>query len=436
MTQPGIGGGGAVGLAIEVLSPPENLAATPQVTGGTLADNDYFYVVTAVNSSGETTISSEASATVSGGGGSGSVDLTWDAVTGGTTSDGNTLPGATSYNIYRDDVTGGPYGLVGSSTTASFTDDGGTSPGAAPPTINDALSYGAYNAPTKFFPVNSESLTFMQETIWRRPIRQSVDVIGAVPGNVHIEGDIEMEALEDVVPYFILASRVSATKVTSGSDLTYTFTPTPNATPVLSLSLTAERNGEVFGYTGCVVSQFTFTPSDGLLMFNLSIIGSDEIEGPVLVPTWPTTTPFGAGQYEISIAATQVFDTDTFEFMVNDNAEPQYRLKNTGRGAEYVKFGERECTITMERDFLNRTEYDEFKDLTQEEIFLRAEKTTTSYIQLTAPVSIKNTYEVGLSGQGELVRASIEYQNIINNDGDSFSIEVGTQEDIDVVTGT
>jgi hypothetical protein len=198
--------------------------------------------------------------------------------------------------------------------------------------------------------------------------------------------------------------------------------------------LTVVRNEEVFGYTGCVVSQFTFTPSDGLLMFNVSIIGSDESEQAMPSPVYTTTDPFGAGQYEVSIAGTQVFDTDTFEFMVNDNAEPQFRLKNTGRGAQYVKFGERETTITMERDFFNRDEYDEFKTLTEEEVYIRAEKSATNYVQVTAPVSIKNTFEVGLSGQGDLVRAAIEYMNVIDSSGDSFSIEVGTQENILVVS--
>jgi hypothetical protein len=224
-----------------------------------------------------------------------------------------------------------------------------------------------------------------------------------------------------------------AEKVTVGSDITYTFTPTPSAVPVLSLSITVVRNGVVFGYTGCVTGQFSFTPSDGLLMFNVSIVGSDEIESPVPVATWPTTVPFGAGQYEVNIAGTQMFDTDTFEFTVNDNADPQFRLKNTGRGAQYIKLGERECTITMERDFFNRTEYDQFKILTQEAIFIRTQKAATNYIQMTAPVAVKDSYELGLSGQGDLVRASIEYQNMIDPSGNSYYIEIGTQEDIEQV---
>lgn len=418
MTQPGIGGGGLMGLAVEVLPPPVATSATP-VAGGALTAGTYKYYITAINAAGETTVSNELTGTTA------AADLTitlvWAAVTG-----------ATGYKIYRT-AAGGATGTellhvtVGAVTT--YNDVAVGAPSGAFPTFNSALAYGTYTAPTKFFPINNESLKFDQATNWRRPIRQSVDVVGAVAGNVHVNGDVEMEALEDVIIYFILASRVAATK-TGTTDKVYTFDPTPNATPVLSLSLTVVRNGIVFGYTGCVVSSFTITPTDGLLMFNMSILGSDEAVQALPTAVWPTTVPFGAGQYAVTIAGTQVFDTDTFEFTVNDNGEPQFRLKNTGRGAQYIKFGERECKITMERDFFNRTDYDAFKALTAQIINLRGEKSATNYIEVEAPVAVKNTYEVGLSGQGDLIRASIEYVNVIDASGNSYTIEVGTQENI------
>jgi len=419
MTQPGIGGGGIMGLALEVLSPPGTFAGTP-TAGGALTAGTYKYYVTATNAVGESTVSLEVTVTTAAG--NLTAHLTWAAVVG-----------ATGYKIYRTAAAGASGTELLRATLGNvlvYDDTAVGAPSGAYPTFNSALNYGSYTAPTKFFPFNSESLKFDQATIWRRPIRQSVDIVGAVPGNVHINGDIEMEALEDVVPYFMLATRTTATKTGAGADKVYLFDPDPNATPKVSLSLTVVRNGIVFGYTGCVVAQHSFKPNDGIFMFNVSIIGSDESVQSLPVPTWPTTTPFGAGQYEVNIAGTQMFDTDTFEFMVNDNAEPQYRLKNTGRGAQYIKFGERESKITMERDFFNRTEFDAFKALTQEAIYIKASKSATNYIKASAPVSIKNTYEVGLSSQGDLVRAAIEYMNVINSSGNSYLVEVGTQENI------
>ncbi len=419
MTQPGIGGGGFMGLAIEVLPPPTNFVGVA-AAGGALTAGTYKYYVTATNANGETTVSSEVTVTTASS--NLTAHLTWNAVTG-----------ATGYKIYRTASGGGTGTELLRATLGNvlvYDDVAVGAPSGAFPTFNNATNYGSYTAPTKFFPIMNESLKFDQATVWRRPIRQSVDVLGGVAGNVHVNGDIEMECLEDVLPYFMLATRATATKTGAGADKVYLFDPDPNATPKMSLSLTVVRNGIVFGYAGCVVSQFSFKPNDGLLMSNVSIIGSDESVQTLPTPTYPTTVPFGAGQYEVNIAGTQMFDTDTFEFTVNDNAEPQFRLKNTGRGAQFVKFGERETKITMERDFFNRTEFDAFKTLTQELIYLKASKSATNYVKVTAPVSVKNTYELGLSGQGDLVRAAIEYMNVVNSSGNSYLVEVGTQENI------
>jgi len=289
---------------------------------------------------------------------------------------------------------------------------------------------GVYTAPTKYTPIDSESLKFVQDTTWRRPIRQSADVIGAVPGNARIEGDLNMEALEDVVPYFLMCSRLSVVK-TGSTNYTYTCTPTAAAVPTKTMSATVVRNGQVFGYVGLVVSQFTFTIDDGMLKFNCSMIGQDEAAQSSPTPTWPSTIPFGAGQYNIQIpTSSQVFDADGFEFQVDDNGEAQYRLKDTGRGAQFVQYGERSVQLTMERDFIDRTEYDAFKALTAQSITLVASKGTNNKITLNMTTAIKDSYEVGLGGQGDLLRASITYQAPINASGVSYTVVVQTQENI------
>jgi hypothetical protein len=271
---------------------------------------------------------------------------------------------------------------------------------------------GTYLAPTVFIPILSENLTRPQATVWRRPIRQNVDVLGGVPGNVHVTGDIVMEAFSDKSVYFHLASRASVVKTGSASPWTYTWTPTPDAIASKTLSITVVRSGEVFGYTGCTVGGFNYTVEEGQLKATYNIIGRDEASQTLPVPAWTggQTQPFGAGEYTVEIpTATQVFDADTFTFTVTDNAEPQFRLKNTGRGAQFVKFGERAVNLTTERDFLTRTEYDAFKALTAQGIKILAAKSANESIQIEIPAAIKDTYELGLAGQGDLIRASINY---------------------------
>lgn len=289
---------------------------------------------------------------------------------------------------------------------------------------------GTYLAPTKFVPFNNESLMYQQETGFRRAIRNSPDVNYAVAGNAHVEGDIEMDATDDVVPYFMTASRMDVVKTGTTPNWIYTGTPNANATPAKTMSITIVRNGVVFGYTGCVVGSFTFGIDDGTLTYNVSIVGNDEATqtAPGSV-TWPTTTPFGMGQYSIEIpTATPVTDTDTFEFQVEDNAEPQFRLKNPGRGANFIKFGEREVTLSLERDFQNRTDYDAFKAMTSTSITLAATKGVNNSISILCPATLKDTYEVSLSGQGDLVRASIEYQCLVGAATPTYTIVVKSQE--------
>lgn len=290
-----------------------------------------------------------------------------------------------------------------------------------------------YLAPTKFFPIRNESLKYQQATQWRRPIRQSADNIGGVAGDVHVEGDIEMEAFEEVVPYFHRCSR--ATVVKSGTtNLSYVFTPASTATPPdKTMSVTVVRNGIVYGYVGLVVSSFKYHIDNGALIFTVSMQGSDEAVQTLPTMSIPSTQiPYGAGSYQIQIpTATQVFDTDTFDFSVDDNADPQYRLKNTGRGAQFMKFGERAVSLTVDRDFIDRTEYDAFKALTAQSVTIIASKGTNNSITILFPAAIKDTYEIGLSGQGDLLRASIPYMGTLDPATSlAYQITVKTQENI------
>jgi len=416
---PGIGASGQVGIAAEVLIAP--VLAGAATAGGALTAGTYKYYATAINANGETGVSNEITVTTSAG--NLTAGLTWGAVTG-----------ATGYKIYRTAAAGatGTELLIATlGLVLLYNDTAVGAPAGAFPTFNTASNSNTFVAPVKFFPINSESLQFQQATNWRRPIRKTADIVGAVAGDVHIEGDIEMEALEDVVPWFLLSSRTACVKTGTSPNFIYTFTPTPAAIPLRTLSITVERNGTTFGYVGCVVGNFKFTITDGMLMFTVSIVGSDEASQTNAVPTFTTSVPFGAGQYSMEIpTATQVFDVDSFEWSCEDNAEPQYRLKNTGRGAQFIKYGERTMGLTCERDFVNRTDYDAFKALTAQTVTLTATKGVNNVITLLTPVSVKDTYELGLSGEGDLIRASIAYQMAIDGAGNSYTITIKTQENV------
>ncbi|HWB07900.1 MAG TPA: choice-of-anchor L domain-containing protein [Pirellulales bacterium] len=111
---------------------PSPIQTSPAVssTGGTLATGSYYYVITALTASGETTASGEVSAAVTGP--TGEVTLSWFPVVG-----------ATGYKIYRGTASGAENvlaGIVSVGTTASFVDTGAVVATGQSPPVNQPFS--------------------------------------------------------------------------------------------------------------------------------------------------------------------------------------------------------------------------------------------------------------------------------------------------------
>ena len=290
-----------------------------------------------------------------------------------------------------------------------------------------------YEAPTKFFPIRNESLAWQQNTNWRRVIRGTADVIGAVPGNGHVEGDLDVELLSDVLPYFLLCARGELTKNDDNGVFTYEFAPTHGALPPNTMSITIVRGEEAFGYVGCVVSSMTFGVDNDMATMNLSVLGTNEES--VTVPATPTygdDVPFGAGTWSIEVpTATQIYDADGFSFEVNDNGEVQNRLKDT-LGAEFISFGERDLQLTLDRDFEDRDEYENFKNLTERDITVALNESVENQVTFNMLAGIIDEYSVNLSGVGDLVRSNTTYMGTAGATGDAYHIEIVTEEDVTI----
>jgi hypothetical protein len=288
---------------------------------------------------------------------------------------------------------------------------------------------GTYLAPIKYVPFESESLNWVQDTTFRRPIRQSADNIGAVLGDGRVEGDIGMEFLEDCVVHFLHCARTSVTKTGAGPNFVYAFKGSAVAIPQKTMSITIVRNGQIFGYVGVVVSSFTITIEDSMLKFNASLIGRSEATQTLPTPTFPTTAPFGAGTYDITVGGSPIADADSFSFEVDDSGEAQNRIRNV-RGAAFVAYGERTVTLSCDRDFETRAEYDTFKSLTSQAVGLTATKSVNNKVIIDVPVGIREEYQVNLGGQGDLIRVSNAWQAVIDGTGNAYTVTIHTQEDI------
>jgi len=290
---------------------------------------------------------------------------------------------------------------------------------------------GTYLAPTQFLPIRSESLNFVDEVQYTRPIMGVVDPVHAVPGPQKVEGDVEFEVLSSELAFMLHAARLTVVK-TGGPDFKYVFTPSSAAeAPLKTLSLTIVRNNIVFGYAGCVVGGLEFTVDNGVFVCTMNILG--ESEGTESAPTevFPTDVPFGADDYTIEIpTASSVTDVDTFTWSLDDSAEAVYRLGNAQQAA-FVKFGERTVTLSVERDFESKTDYDAFKALTAQEIRILVSKSATDQVEIFTRSAIKSSYEVNLSSQGDLLRGAIEYMGKYDfAETESFEITVDAAIDI------
>ncbi len=295
---------------------------------------------------------------------------------------------------------------------------------------------GTYVAPTKFFPILGEQLQFMPGNVYRRPIRQSVDQTGMVPGNVSATGTITMEAMDDVIVYFLYAMRMGIVRTGTNPNWIYTCTPTStNAFPTRTLSLTIVRNSAVFGYVGCVVSKLTLAIQNDILQMDADIIGTNEATQSLPTPTWGTGTPYGPGSWNVGIpTATQVFDMDTFSFSVDEAGAPAYRLKNTGanagRGAQFVSMGERTVAMTASRDFIDKTDYGLFQAGTAQSITILCSHGANNSIQFLIGNTFKSSMQIPLAAQGDIIRSSLTYDSTIDGSGNATVITVASQETI------
>jgi hypothetical protein len=288
---------------------------------------------------------------------------------------------------------------------------------------------GTYVPPTKFVPILSETLELKETNIYRTPIRQSSARIGVVPGDYSVTGTITMEALEDCCLYFTECSRAAGVKSGTTPNFSYTYTPTSVAVPNKTLSITVVRNGVIFGYVGCVVSKQTFTVNNNLLEYACDIFGlSDTSPSPALTPVWPTSVPYGPGSWSVQIPTpTQVFDMDTFSFDIDDAGQENFRLKSA-RGAQFASFGQRTCQMTTTRDFLTNTDYLAFKAVTGQKLTVQVTSGVNNGITFDVFNGIMDVYQVPLSGVGDLIRASITYQSVLDSAGSEYDIIYKTQE--------
>lgn len=295
-------------------------------------------------------------------------------------------------------------------------------------------------------PVLSEALAYTEpDRYYSEQIRQQTMHSDVKQSYYHVEGDIVMEVDAHYLPYFLYASRHTVTKTGAGP---YTYTAIPGGQGTTypggtakGVSIATLRDNVGFLYSGNVVNQYAFTIENGVLRVTMSMLGlAEQVPAGALSPSWVAPSLFGADAHAVYVDAAGTapafgagFDStfNGYTVTINHNAEPQNRITRA-RSASYVKYGITEVSYDTELDFTDRTEYDNFVNLTKRAI--RFESIipggvggtwagATEGFRITLYNTVYNTYEVGLSGMADIVMARVNGRGIAITGGSGYKIE-------------
>lgn len=310
---------------------------------------------------------------------------------------------------------------------------------------------GTYVAPSVYVPILSESFKYTEEKYYSPQIREETIVSDVQQGYYHIEGDIEMEVDPYFLPYFLYCSRHKITKTGAATPWTYKFAPdsfaaadtaASGAVP-RTASITIVRNGQVFGYVGCVAGGYSFTKDAGVDKVTFNMLGLAEATESLPTATWQDPDLFSAAASAVYIDAaglTPTFATPSVDhngitLTANFNASAQNRIVRD-RAATYIAFGETEATYETELDFVDRTEYDNFvaaslRAFRYESIHGSDWATATDGWRWTAYRTAYDAYDVALGAMGDIVMATGVTGRMIGiAGGDAYDIEVIADVDI------
>lgn len=300
-------------------------------------------------------------------------------------------------------------------------------------------------AGTVFMPILSESLHYVEDKYYSEQIRQTTIQSDVKPGYYHVEGDVVVEVDANFLPYLLYIGRHNITKTGASAPWTYDITPSSagSATTAASgavprtASLAVIRNGVGFGYAGCIANSYEFTIDGGILKLTCGVMGlSEQQPGGLGTPAWTAPSLLGADSHSVYVAAAAAsptfgaasVDFNGFTATFNSNASAENRIVAT-RAAQYIAYHAQEATYSTELDFQNRTEYDNFKASTLRAVRLESliagaanYAAATQAVQLTINRSSYDTYELGLSGMGDLIMASVTGRGLGVSGGNAYQI--------------
>jgi hypothetical protein len=298
-----------------------------------------------------------------------------------------------------------------------------------------------------WMPIMDENLVYTEAKYYSEQIRQQAVVSDVEQAYYHVAGNLHFEVDAHYLPYLMYASRHTTAKTGAGTPWTYTSTPAglgatyPGAGTKTGFSCYILRDGIGFLYSGCVVNDWSFTINNGVLECTAGILGLAEQDPATNVPTtsWVDASLFGASAHSVYVDtagltptfATRNLTFNGYTFHVNHNGEAQNRIQPT-RSANYIKYGVTDVEVTSELDFLDKTEYTNFKNATLRAIRLVSIKpgglagtfaAATEGVQITVYRSAYDQYDVSLRSMADIVAATVTMKGLNISGGTAYKIE-------------
>ena len=304
-----------------------------------------------------------------------------------------------------------------------------------------------------WMPILDEALVYTENKYYSNQIRQAAVASDVEPSYYHVEGPLHFEVDPNYMPYLLYASRHSVTKTGASAPYSYSAVPTGNGATYpggsgRGLSIVVVRNGQGFLYSGCVVNNYEFTITDGVLECTATMLGlaEQDLATPPATPSWIDADLFGATAHSIYVDtagltptfATRNMTFNGFTFRVNHNGEAQNRI-NPNRSANYIKYGVTEPEIETELDFLDKTEYTNFKNATLRAIKLESLKpgglattfaTATEAFRVTAYRTAYDAYTVSLRSMADLVSAQVTMRSLNISGGTAYKMELKSSANV------
>lgn len=297
-------------------------------------------------------------------------------------------------------------------------------------------TWGTPVAATDYFEAMSENIT---ETIDRFPVKNIVANFAEpddFAGARRVAGDVVLFGHPVSVGHFLKGTfnTISGSVVLSGQLHRSRFISTKSefADGVPRQPYTLEVFRDVTSshqYAGCLIDrlQLSLTPNQDLRV-TASFIGKSAALVAKTTPTFPSssTDPFAFDTASVSIGGVANARLESFQMTVNNNLDGILALNASTNLARIRATGPQEVRISGTLDFIDVTEFLDFKNQTERQIQVNLTRAASFNMLIDAPRFVYTTFPTGMAGRD---RNTIGFEGIAR-----YSITSGVAIDIGLTT--